>query len=198
MPIRQKCFPDQWMEDMFMKKHVAEYDTNATLPKMGYPDCGSGVFSKSLTYEQWYRFNCAQRVHGNSIEHLAWLMPLICVGGVFHPRVTAGLATIVLGGRTLYRIGYLSDEGPTSKIREAGAIPLNIAEILLICSLPFVYWRARYPGLLRNRSFYKSLFVSRGNQQMEKTLKAIKDEQGAPYKIWRKNRSLLPLHPKIM
>lgn len=47
------------MEENFMKKHVQEYDQNATLPKMGYPDCGSGWYSKNLTYEQWYRFNCA-------------------------------------------------------------------------------------------------------------------------------------------
>ena len=32
--------------------------------------------------------------------------------GLFFPRLTAGLGTVVLAGRELYRVGYMSPEGP--------------------------------------------------------------------------------------
>jgi hypothetical protein len=32
---------------------------DAPTPKMGYPDMGSGYYSKQLPYKDWYEFNCA-------------------------------------------------------------------------------------------------------------------------------------------
>ena len=54
--------------------------------------------------------------------------------------MTAALGTIVLGGRELYRIGYMSPEGPTSKIREMGAYPLNVAELLMLFSVTSIFF----------------------------------------------------------
>lgn len=48
-----------------------------------YLDNGAGALAKRLEYKDWFEFNNVQRIRCNSIEHLAWLMPLVIVGGVF-------------------------------------------------------------------------------------------------------------------
>ena len=47
------------------------------------------------------------------------------------------MASVMLIGRELYRFGYLDKDGPSSKVREAGAIPLNAAGVFLIGSMAF-------------------------------------------------------------
>jgi hypothetical protein len=84
-------------------------------------------------------------------------MPIFLINGFFFPRITVGLGAVVLGGRELYRVGYMSPEGPTSKIREKGAYPLNIAELLVLFSVSFVFISYQFGGLIRNRNFFKRL-----------------------------------------
>ena len=38
------------------------------IPKQGYPDSGSGIFSRLLSYADWYTFNNYQRMHMNYFE----------------------------------------------------------------------------------------------------------------------------------
>ena len=80
--------------------------------------------------------------------------------GIFFPRLTAGLGVTILGGRELYRIGYMSKDGPTSKIRELGAVPLNIAELFLVLSLSFVFLRYQTGFFLGNRKSIRYLTKS--------------------------------------
>ena len=123
---------------------------------MGYPDIGAGWFSKKLEYKEWYKLNNAQRIHNNSIEHMPAIMPLVLLGGIFRPRFTLALTSVVIAGRCLYTAGYMSNEGPNSKIREMGAIPLNVAEICLILGLgALVFKNTSTLGLLKNRKIYK-------------------------------------------
>ena len=84
-------------------------------------------------------------------------MPLVIVGGVFQPRITVGLAGTILIGREFYRFGYLTKEGASSKIREMGAIPLNIAEVLMMASLGLVYLRYKTGAFFLRRKFVKRL-----------------------------------------
>jgi len=56
-------------------------------------------------------------------------------------------------------MGYLSKDGPNSPIREMGAYPLNIAEIIMILGLGSIWFRRRYDGLIKNRKLYKRLFL---------------------------------------
>ena len=77
-------------------------------------------------------------MHANSIEHLAWSLPAILVGGLFFPKFCATMGGVVIIGRELYRAGYMTKHGPNSTIRELGAVPLNIAEILVIGSLTII------------------------------------------------------------
>lgn len=167
-------------------------------PGLGYPDTGAGYYSKKLDYKDWYTFNCAQRIHSNSIEHLSWLMPLLFVGGIFQPRFTSCMGAVVIVGREFYRWGYLSKDGPNSLIREVGAIPLNVAEILLIGGLGSLYYRMRYHGLLRNRKLYKKLFQNKIDGHLIEVKKEIENNKNAEIRNWRNNRSLLPMHPLIM
>ena len=104
---------------------------------MGYPDVGAGMFARALPYKDWYQFNIYQRIHGNSLEHLSWFLPLLFVQGIWMPRFATGMAGVMLIGRELYRFGYLDKDGPSSKVREAGAIPLNAAGVFLIGSMAF-------------------------------------------------------------
>ena len=96
---------------------------------------GAGKYSKLLPYGDWFRFNCAQRIHMNSIEHLSWSLPLLLVGGLFMPRVFGLMSATVIIGRELYRFGYMTNDGPNSRIREAGAIPLNAAEFVMMLAV---------------------------------------------------------------
>ena len=77
-------------------------------PFLGYPDMGAGTYSRLLSYKDWFAFNCAQRVHQNNVEHLAWTLPAFLVSVIFFPRLTVGLGFVVLCGRELYRAGYMS------------------------------------------------------------------------------------------
>ena len=68
---------------------------------------------------------------------------------------------VVLVGRELYRVGYMSAEGPTSKIREAGAIPLNIAELFCALGVSFVFLRYQFGGFFSRRKLIQSLTKSK-------------------------------------
>ena len=155
--IRAKVFNEDWTKENLEGMHQSFMGKDAPAPFMGYPDNGAGIYSRMLSYKHWFEFNCAQRVHNNNIEHLTWNMPMLLVNGFFFPRITAALGSVVLGGRELYRVGYMSPEGPTSKIREMGAMPLNIAELLMLLSMTGIFIRYQFGGLLRNRNFYKRL-----------------------------------------
>lgn len=159
MGPRKRAFNDEFMERNFSTYHKTFMGRDTPVPRMGYPDCGSGYYSAQLPYKEWFEFNCAQRIHGNSIEHMAWLMPLVIVSGLFRPKSTAFFGSVVIAGRELYRMGYQSTDGPNSVIRELGAVPLNAAEIFMILGLGTLWFTRRYEGLFRNRKIYKKLFA---------------------------------------
>ena len=142
---------------------------------MGYPDMGAGTYSRLLRYKDWFEFNCAQRAHQNNVEHLAWTLPVFFLNGLFFPRLTAGLGTVVLAGRELYRVGYMSPEGPTSRIREYGAYLLNISELLAVGAVSFVFLRHQFGGFVNRRRIVRYFTKSRYDVELEKVLKDIKD-----------------------
>lgn len=148
------------MKDNFEADHKRGVgDPEAEYPYMGYPDAGAGYYARRLAYKDWYEFNCAQRVHMNNVDHLAYMLPLYFVSGLFFPRFVVGMGSTVLVGRELYRIGYTSKEGPTSFIRELGAFPLNIAELLVLGSVVFVYFRYSLGPYVWRRKFIKKHFT---------------------------------------
>ena len=116
-------------------------------------------------------------MHQNNVEHLAWTLPIFFVNGLFFPRLTAGLGAVVLAGRELYRIGYMSPEGPGSRIREYGAIPLNIGELLCVLSVCFVFLRYQFGGFASRRRFVKYFTHSRYDLELEKVMKDVKENK---------------------
>ena len=59
---RVKHFPRKFMEQ-FDKEHQEGLNTKAYAPSIGYPDMGSGRYSKKLSYKSWVQFNIDQRIH---------------------------------------------------------------------------------------------------------------------------------------
>ena len=60
-----------FMKDDFMKKNFGkehEEEVGGEVSKQGYPDAGSGRYSKKLPYHKWYKYNLRQRAHGNYLE----------------------------------------------------------------------------------------------------------------------------------
>jgi hypothetical protein len=84
------------------------------------------------------------------------IMPLVLLGGIFRPRFTLAMSGVIIVGRGLYQAGYMSTEGPNSRIREMGAIPLNAAEFFLVLGMMTLLFKStKTLGLLKNRNFYK-------------------------------------------
>jgi hypothetical protein len=150
---------------------------DAPAPALGYPDMGAGTYARLLAYKDWFELNCAMRVHQNNVEHLSWTLPTFLMSGMFFPRATAALGVTVLGGRELYRYGYLTPEGPNNKIREYGAYPLNIAEAVGLLAVGFVCCRYQFGNFIKNRKMYKFLNISPLKPGIyEKELESISDK----------------------
>jgi len=111
------------------------------------------------------------------------------------PRFSASMAAVVLVGRELYRFGYLTKEGPSSPIRELGAVPLNAAEFLLIGSVSFYLFKRFSGKFFSNRKSVRYFTDSHYDKQMEKVIKEI---DLAKRGLTRKKPTLLPMHPFIM
>ena len=59
MPARKFAFSAEFMSQ-FDELHKKEIGDDAA-PEMGYPDTGSGWYSKKLSYLAWYKMNNGQR-----------------------------------------------------------------------------------------------------------------------------------------
>ena len=82
-----------------------------------------------------YKFNCAQRVHGNFLEHMPTMMAMMLVAGLKYPVAVTGLGATWMMFRVLYAYGYITSQpGTKGKARSMGT-PYLFAELgLLILS----------------------------------------------------------------
>ena len=104
--VRFQTFTGKFMKDAgFNELHAQSFKEGA--PKLGYPDQGSGLFSKKLAYKDWYRFNCSQRIYMNYLEGIAMIILTTLIAGIQAPLLTFGLQLAYLVGRTLYSVGYM-------------------------------------------------------------------------------------------
>ena len=74
---------------------------------------------------------------------------------------------------------------------------MNVAELLMILGFASVYYRKRYQGLLTNRKFYKKRFEQKYNEIQRTVIKDIEKEQKDLGGKWRRERSMLPMHPNM-
>ena len=106
--VRHQVFSDEWVMANLEPYHKSNMEQEVEYPYMGYPDSGAGWYARRLPYKDWFAFNCAQRVHMNNVEHLSYTIPLFFASGIFFPRFVAGMGGVVLVGRELYRVGYMT------------------------------------------------------------------------------------------
>jgi glutathione S-transferase len=125
--IRGEIFTEE-----FMKTHFADQHKSATgeeVQKGGYPDMGNGRYSDKLSYEQWYKFNNAQRAHYNFIEFAPSGLVMHFVAGIYFPIAIAVIGVVAIIGRLIYSIGY-ANGGPKGRL--VGAI---IGDLILLGQL---------------------------------------------------------------
>ena len=103
MPRRKEVFNEEFMNPNFGTTHTMFMGSDWPCPKWGYPDTGAGFYSRKLPYYHWFKFNCGQRIHNNSLEHMSFLMPMFFVSGLFIPRTTIAMGVTIMLGRELYR-----------------------------------------------------------------------------------------------
>lgn len=67
-----------------------------------------------------YKFNCAQRAHGNLLENMPQTIALLLFNGLIYPRATPvlGLAWILF--RSIYAYGYITSSKPNGMGRTYG------------------------------------------------------------------------------
>ena len=54
---RAKVFNGEFMKKHFGEEHMKAYPKDTKTPQYGYPDMGSGFYSKKLSYKDWFEFN---------------------------------------------------------------------------------------------------------------------------------------------
>jgi glutathione S-transferase len=115
-----------------MEQHFATEHKQATgkdIEKGGYPDMGSGRYSAKLNYEQWFRFNNAQRAHMNFIEFAPSTFVLLFIAGIYFPVASAAIGLAIIIARIAYSIGY-TNGGPAGRV--IGAIVNDFALLGLL------------------------------------------------------------------
>ena len=173
VPLRKLLFNENFMSQW---KDMHQYYFKTDPSPNGYPDAGAGVYSKAMNYSDWHKFNCAQRVHGNSVEHLVHSIPCMLLAGLFYPKIVTILGLTMFAGREMYMNGYLR-EGPNSKIRHIGGVAVLAPEIMILGFLMGVgLWR----GVFRNR-IMKLKFIERRRLSMidQHINKILKEEERA-------------------
>ena len=124
-----------------MKSNFGEDHKRATgneIEKGGYPDMGNGKYSGKLTYEQWYKFNNAQRAHYNFLEFAPSCLVMHFIAGIYFPVPAAALGLAVIIGRIVYSVGYVNG-GPKGRLIGAligdlvllGQLGLSIASSIM-------------------------------------------------------------------
>ena len=122
MATRMKVFRRAHMRQ-FDELHSKEVSGQKKPADMGYPDCGSGWFSRSLPYEDWFKMNCGQRCQLNFLEQLPIVIVGALISGIEYPLWTFYLCVGYSIARVMYNIGYMRHP----KGRVVGAILQDLA-----------------------------------------------------------------------
>lgn len=116
---RRKHFNKEFLQSNFGEVHKKEIGEEK-IPSGGYPDQGNGRYSEKLSYQAWFDFNNAQRVHQNFVENIGVMIPATLIAGLQFPQAAAIAGGVHFFGRFLYALGYTSQKGGDK--REAGAV----------------------------------------------------------------------------
>ncbi len=103
---RSRIFSEAYMKENFGKQHLET--TGKEIKEGGYPDTGSGFYSRNLGYKQWYEFNNAQRAHANFVEWIASCLVFLLIAGLYFPIPAAAVGAGIVVARFIYACGYVS------------------------------------------------------------------------------------------
>ena len=106
MAIRIPIFNKDYLKSNFESEHK---NSSVRTPMWGYPDFGSGVYSKKLPYDKWLKFNSALRVHINTMEYISIAVFCVLVLGVFNPCFAAGVGLAWILARFFYAWTYMKN-----------------------------------------------------------------------------------------
>jgi glutathione S-transferase len=122
----------------------------STINNYGYPDMGNGRYSEFLDYEQWLKFNNAQRAHYNMVESSGPALAMMLSVGLLQPKYAAILGAIYGTGRLLYGFGYAKSGADG---RALGAAISGLAYFGLIGLA--LYYGAQFAGVLPEKPIAK-------------------------------------------
>ena len=95
------------------------------------------------------------------------------------------MGSVVLVGRELYRYGYMTKDGPNSNIREYGAYPLNIAELLCIFAVLLGFSKSRLGGFFSRRKIVRYFTHTKYDIELEKIIINIKKGEDVKRSVTR-------------
>lgn len=91
-----------------------------------------GIKYPLMYSEKHPEFNCAQRVHQNTLENIPFFLVTLLLGGLRHPCLAGGFGGVFLVGRVIYSLGYYSGQ-PEKRI--PGAIITMLGALLPLTCL---------------------------------------------------------------
>ena len=128
-PRRMKHFNKEFMAQ-FNDEHEKAFPGTKPAPG-GFPDCGDGRYAAKLSYGDWVHFTNGMRVHQNFVEGLPVILTILCVVGLFLPKITMWVAFINAGARVIYAAMYLT-KGSDSRVIGAVSGSLPLYTLLLV------------------------------------------------------------------
>ena len=106
---RSKIFGKEWVNKKEVQelKAIHDKEVGTVFSTSGYPDHGSGLYSKTLSYSQWYKFSNMQRAHYNLIEGFPAALGLQAIAGIYFPKTAAALSLVWIGARHVWATNYM-------------------------------------------------------------------------------------------
>ena len=124
--VRSQVFNKEFMSK-FEKEHAEAFPGDDVTKSIGFPDMGSGYYSKQLSYKDWFRFNNAQRVHYNFLEALPMILTLLFIAGLKQPLAALIIGCIYFVARIIYLVSYVK----SPNMRVIGVIPMTLTNFAL-------------------------------------------------------------------
>ncbi|KAL2047205.1 hypothetical protein N7G274_001224 [Stereocaulon virgatum] len=112
--------------------------THRRAAKVPYPNAYASAAEAKESKDK-YLFNCAQRAHGNFLEHQPQFLVGLLVGGVRYPVISASLGVAWCVSRVLYTWGYCRADKTDGSGRLVGAVG-NLFELGLLVLSGMTGW----------------------------------------------------------
>ncbi|KAK5100194.1 hypothetical protein LTR70_001817 [Exophiala xenobiotica] len=87
--------------------------------KVPYPNAYATA-EQAKNSKEAYKFNCAQRAHGNLLENMPQAIAMLLFAGLFYPQATPILGVTWVLGRVVYAYGYITSNKPDGRGRTYG------------------------------------------------------------------------------